>query len=311
MDLRGKIGESTEEILCAKDYLSQEKAVSRLNECLLEASRFNAPKYETLFAGFSSDYPLSPRQAADCLMDIPRTVAFIRALDQVIQTFNGEVVHVLELGCGPLAPLALTAAIRHPNVYVSMNDFHQDSIECVGGSVRALSLAEQVKEVRQADATYTKFDSSINVVAYDVLQAALLTEPHGRVTHNLARQFGDRVIYVPNQVNVDAWLEIKGERQLLGRLAEVGPDFRAMASSQQAASLLRVNGNFRLDPSAELSRLILSTEVHLSQGELLHRNESILTRDVKRSWRPPLLGCGSLTIQYTMGDRDFRFSPAV
>src|SRR5688572_22921624 len=67
---------------------------------------------------FATGRAIGPLEAARCVWDYQRTVAFLRAVDRAIadalERFPGETVHLVEAGCGPLAPLALPFAMRYP-----------------------------------------------------------------------------------------------------------------------------------------------------------------------------------------------------
>lgn len=155
---------------------------------------------------------ISPLGAARCLWEYHRTAMFLQALDAAVAAamsrFPGETIHVVEAGCGPLAPLALAA--RHPRdrVQVTLLDLHADALRGARHVAEALGVAEHVRAWLAADATAHRFAPTErpHVVVAEVLLRALTSEPQVAATLNLAPQVRPGGFFLPERIDVHACL---------------------------------------------------------------------------------------------------------
>jgi SAM-dependent methyltransferase len=162
---------------------------------------------------------ISPLGAARCLWEYQRTSVFLRALEAAVEEasrrFPGETIHVVEAGCGPLAPLALALAVRHPRerVQVTLLDLHADSLECARQIAVRLGLEDRVRACVAADAVTYRFaeEERPHVIVCEVLLRALKTEPQVAATLNLAPQLRPGGIFLPERIDVHACLFESGK----------------------------------------------------------------------------------------------------
>ncbi|MDD2764277.1 MAG: class I SAM-dependent methyltransferase [Opitutaceae bacterium] len=173
---------------------------------------------------------ISPLGAARCVREYRRTAVFLQAMDAALRCarkrFPGERIHVLEAGCGPLAPLALPFALRYPpdEVIFSLLDLHPIAIEGTRRMARELGVRESVRGYLAADATTIQFSEPDrpHVIACEVLLRALKSEPQVAATRNLAPQLRRGGIFLPERIDVDAGLfdQAKWTRALTSPMKE-------------------------------------------------------------------------------------------
>jgi hypothetical protein len=192
---------------------------------------------------------ISPYAAAMCLREFRRTEVFLQAMDAAIRAarerFPRETIHVVEAGCGPLAPLALSMAARYPadEVTFTLLDFHPVALASAKRLAEALGVEKSIREYLQADATSVKLEDPPHIIASEVLLRALSKEPQVAATLNLAPQLREGGLFLPECIDVDA------------ALFDSDTYFRPVASdaelaAQREASIQELGKVFRLDACA-------------------------------------------------------------
>ena len=168
---------------------------------------------------------ISPLDAARCVCEFRRTAVFLQGMAEAIRElrsrFPGKKIHVLEAGCGPLAPLALPFALRFPadEMTFTLLDLHASSLDAVRRIVSALGLETSVRYL-QADATAIRFpdEARPDLIACEVLLRGLTREPQVAATLNLAPQLKPGGLFLPERITVEAALfDVK--RHVDGQLA--------------------------------------------------------------------------------------------
>ncbi|ACB77531.1 methyltransferase domain-containing protein [Opitutus terrae] len=181
----------------------------------------DGPPGHAFFAGtlLPAGRAISPVGAARCLWEHRRTAVFLRAVDEALRCmrarFPGETLHVLEAGCGPLAPLALPFALRYPRdqVVFTLLDVHPLAIECARRLADQLGVRDSIRAFVVADATRVRFAEADrpHLIACEVLQHALMKEPQVAATLNLAPQLRPGGCFLPEYIDVQAGLFDVGE----------------------------------------------------------------------------------------------------
>jgi hypothetical protein len=190
---------------------------------LLEVNEHEAAMHPGAFSSnteLATGKAISPLGAARCLQDFRRTAVFLQAMDAALhaafERFPGETIHVLEAGCGPLAPLALPFALRYSpeQVIFTLLDLHSAALEAAQRVVDELGLRRSVRAFVAEEATSVRFAEKErpHVIACEMLQAALTSEPQVAATLNLAPQLRTGGFFLPEQVDVDAVLFDSGAR---------------------------------------------------------------------------------------------------
>lgn len=187
----------------------------------------------------ASGKAISPLGAARCVREYRRTAVFLQAMaaviDDVRARFPGETIHVVEAGCGPLAPLALPFALRYSpeDVVFTLLDVHPVALEGARRVVQALGLAASIRGYVATDATTIRFSAADrpHLIACEVLLRALTREPQVAVTMNLAPQLRPGGVFVPQRIDVEAALIGSGNSAGFSRVADLGPVFSLDATA--------------------------------------------------------------------------------
>lgn len=206
---------------------------------------------------------ISPLGAARCVWEYRRTAVFLQAMDAALREmfvrFPGETIHVLEAGCGPLAPLALAFAVRYPpeRVQFSLLDLHPIALAGAKKIAAELGVSRSIRAYLLADATEVRFAETErpHLIACEVMLRALTREPQVAVTRHLAPQLRPGGAFLPECVAVDACLfdAAKYHRPWdrpgpfdraavrAASIVELGPVFRLEAAQAHALPALREN----------------------------------------------------------------------
>ncbi len=173
---------------------------------------------------------ISPLGAARCLREYRRTAVLLQAMDAALRSareqFPGERIHVLEAGCGPLAPLSLPFAVLYPpeEVAFTLLDLHPIALDGARRVVDGLGVSESIRAYLAADATAIRFSEPDrpHVIACEVLLRALTREPQVAATLNLAPQLRRCGLFLPERIDVDAGLfdQARWTRALTNSLKE-------------------------------------------------------------------------------------------
>ena len=164
--------------------------------------------------GLETGKAISPFSAAICVREYRRTAVFLQAMQAAIKAAQerhpGEIIHVVEAGCGPLAPLAFAMAAHFPVDQVSFTllDLHPASLAGARRVAEELGLTRSVRAYLEADVTKMRFPEAErpHVIACEVLLRALTREPQVAATLNLAPQLRADGFFLPECIDVDAVL---------------------------------------------------------------------------------------------------------
>lgn len=171
---------------------------------------------------------LSPALAAQCLLDGPRTAAFVRgslrAIQEAERRFAPSVVEVLYAGTGPFAPLAflLMPFLGPTKVRFTLLDVNKASTRSVAALIGVLGGSEYVREVVCGDATTYRHPTPLHVVISETMQRTLYEEPFVAILRNLRPQLATGGLVVPERVTIDLAL-LDAESQQCRWRGEPGP----------------------------------------------------------------------------------------
>lgn len=171
---------------------------------------------------------LSPDLAAQCLLDGPRTAAFVRgslrAIQEAERRFAPSVIEVLYAGTGPFAPLAflLMPFLDPANVRFTLLDVNEASARSVDALAGALGASEYVREVVRGDAITYQHPAPLHVVISETMQRTLREEPFVAILRNLRPQLAAGGVVVPERVTIELAL-LDAESQQRRWQGEPGP----------------------------------------------------------------------------------------
>jgi hypothetical protein len=157
---------------------------------------------------------ISPLDAGRCLLDLRRTVVYLRgvyhAIREAQQRFPKEVIHVLYGGCGPFAPLCLPLLplLAEQAVHFTLLDAHARAVESVEAIMAALQLEGGNVDCLVCDATHYRHPDyrPLHVVVSETMRQALEKEPQVAILMNIAPQLAAGGLMVPERITVDAVL---------------------------------------------------------------------------------------------------------
>ncbi|MEK6374807.1 MAG: hypothetical protein AABO58_19175 [Acidobacteriota bacterium] len=159
--------------------------------------------------GFDST-DLAAANAAACLLDTNRTVAFVRGLWAAIRDaqrrFPGAVVEVVYAGTGPFASLAtpLMPLLSPRDVRFTLIEVNARSITSLETLLETLRLTPHVGRIVHGDATCYRHSTPIHVAVTETMQRALSREPFVAVAQNLKGQLAVGGLLVPQRVAITA-----------------------------------------------------------------------------------------------------------
>ncbi|MEM7116123.1 MAG: hypothetical protein AAF614_27040 [Chloroflexota bacterium] len=157
---------------------------------------------------------ISPGGAAACLLDLHRTVQFLRgthaAIEAALQRFPEQPIHIVYAGCGPFALLLLplTTIFSSQQIQISLIDIHKMALDSVRKLVADLSADEHIYAYHQLDATTYAHPPHLplHMVVSETMAYALQNEPQVAVMRHLAPQLTLGGFLIPQAITIDACL---------------------------------------------------------------------------------------------------------
>jgi hypothetical protein len=191
----------------ASDPRSVERACLELYDLFTAAAVVAADAVlSTVDRRLESGLALSPALAATCLLDGPRTQAFVRGTLRAIQDAarKRDRVEVLYAGTGPFAPLALLTIpfLDRGRVAFTLLDVNAESCRAVSALVDALGMRDCVRDVVCADATTYRHPAPIDVLVSETMQRSLAEEPFVAIIRNFRPQLAPGGVVVPERVTI-------------------------------------------------------------------------------------------------------------
>lgn len=153
---------------------------------------------------------ISPQRAVLCLREQQRTAIYLRATVAAVRAaqekFPGEIIHVVDAGCGPAAPVALCLAAHFPpeQVQVTLLDIHAPSLAAARRLAGDLGLEGTIRAAICGDACAVRFAEADrpHVAVAEVLRRALKKEPQVAVTRALVPQLRAGGFFLPERIEV-------------------------------------------------------------------------------------------------------------
>ena len=157
----------------------------------------------------ASGVAISPRDAANCILDAPRTACLARAVDAAVAARipRSTPIEVLYAGCGPFAPLALCTAALRPDAPLrfTLIDAHAPNLARAHRLFERAGLAHMIASMVCEDAArWTRPPGPApDILIAEVMQRALALEPQVAVLVNLSPQCRPDAAIVPSLIRID------------------------------------------------------------------------------------------------------------
>lgn len=216
------------------------QACGELYALLSEAAQLHDPWTTETDTSLLHGYALQPTAAARCLLDVKRTVAFLRGLWAAIvemrRRLGPEPMEIVYAGTGPFATLALPLLPLLPQEPFAFTfiDVHADALSMLQRSVERLHVDVETRFVH-ADAVRYTHPMQIHIALTETMQQALTKEPFVSVVSNLRQQLHSQGFLIPERVAISAamidpeclmqgWTGTDKRPRELGQLLEVTRD---------------------------------------------------------------------------------------
>lgn len=208
-------------------------------EILLRQVAESHPDFPTLKGMNASSvtatgHAIDPWRASLSLVDRIRTAAFIRGgvrtVEKVLAEIPDRPIHLMEAGCGPLAPLSIPLMARFgpEQLQVTLVDLHQEAIDCACYVIGQLGLSDRLSQAICGDLMTLGSREKADVIILEAMYAALFREPQVALTRRLVRAFPDAIV-LPETITVDLQMfnlakeagqipAVPGPRRFLGQV---------------------------------------------------------------------------------------------
>ncbi|PIW60187.1 phytanoyl-CoA dioxygenase family protein [Shewanella sp. CG12_big_fil_rev_8_21_14_0_65_47_15] len=246
--------------------------------------------------------------AAQCAEDPERGRVFIQGIYQAIQdklALNpGRAVRILYAGTGPFAwlLLPLLPLFSASQVQVTLLDIHQASLDKVAKLIKHFQLADRVGEFVCADASLWQPESeqTFDLIVSETMKHLLQQEPQVQIFSHLQAYLGAGGSLIPESIELDAWLDIKGkDLTYLGPLFRLDlPNARLLAQGERsifAGSLLLPD----FHPQAVTLKFTTQVRVYAEHGLAENQSQLTLPQYKKSLWLKPL---SRVSFSYQQGE---------
>lgn len=187
----------------------QRDALHRLHDIYAQANGVAAGDIDSDDIFLEEGKAVSIIVAAHCLLDVKRSVGFIKGVHAAVQhvqsTVHNRPVHILYAGCGPYATLVmpLTAFYTPEEVQFTLLDVNEHTLNCVRNLFERMGLEDYVKAYVLTDATKYQSEQVFDVAVSETMQHALKKEPQVAIMQNLIPQLPEHGVFVPQQIAID------------------------------------------------------------------------------------------------------------
>ena len=246
---------------------------------------------------------LSPKHAADCVLDAHRTARFIKgtyeAIQELMNRFGTEKLNILYAGTGPYATilLPLLSILPKGSVAVTLIDISPCSIDSVKHIFKILGLENFITDAIVCDATTYSFPKAkpLHLAITETMFTALVREPQVSISSNIAGQLTTGGLLIPEQINLTLWTVFWGNESLLDpkkvRSIETGDDAE-ISQKRFIGPLMSVDQSFRLSVATDFIEsaaylvpeqdalspdLCIFTEIKVYNQHKIGYQESVLT----------------------------------
>jgi len=284
-----------------RDYESLKIAVDRYKQLmhdLLGLDFENGKNRENLST--ETGIAIGPTWAAMCLDDIIRTQKFVKGIFEAVEELlskrkDSKPIHILYAGTGPYATLILPvlASYSEKEVKVTLVEINPDSFDHVIHIFKKLGFEGYLQDALQVDATKYQFtkEIGIDIVVSETMQRALDNECQVPIFLNLQNQFGDDLLFIPQQVvlsfgmsqpsssfDTKPWVEYKPLSFVFALDTYTKRDFLLEGNSiNKASRFKKVSRCFSNQKFSDEVLPVILTEIQVFKNNWIRTNESGLT----------------------------------
>lgn len=242
----------------------------------------------------NSGVAISPLDAAICTNEYMRTVKYLRgvyeALNDLLEKFKGEKLHILYAGCGPYGTLIipLLHLFDSKDIEITFLDIHTTSLKSIKSILKALHLEQFACEYVKDDATKYKVSKQTHVMITETMKAAFFEEPQVAISLNLLPQLCEGGEFIPNRVLIGfeaAQYKTIEENNMLSRKKEsiYFCDVLDLDSSKDMwkENLICTKEYFLAQNLDENFNFQLTTDIYVYKEHILRENECSLNIPAK------------------------------
>ncbi len=193
------------------EFLQLHEAIKELRVLFLHLSPILAAENREMLSEetqLPSGLAIAPDFAATILSDTKRTVKFLRgvkeAIDDCLEIYINERIHLLYAGCGPYATLVLPLLhfFRPDQLKVTLLDIHQLSLDSVEAIAHKIGVTDCIDSLICCNASRYLHpeDDPIHMVVTETMAQLLYKEPQVSITLNLVPQMVPNGILIPEEV---------------------------------------------------------------------------------------------------------------
>lgn len=273
-------------------------------------------------------YAISSWGAAMCLLEVKRTMVFVKGIIAAIQTLQHKntnpPLHILDAGCGPFALLSILPALyfKPGSVQFHLIDIIPENIQAVKKLIKVLSLVEYFGDLFVADAIQFKWQRKepLNMVISETMLNALRKEPQVAITLNLAPQLAPGGLLIPENIQVNLYAVNNGLKHTHMLSASNSLKFNREAFEKNIATIMVLNkdtkfeqgltkqlSTFRIDCDLDFSlyKFEYYTFIQVFNNQVLEYNDCSLTLpySVVRNNLPPIEPAMELSFYYNISDQ--------
>jgi predicted RNA methylase len=234
---------------------------------------------------------ISTAAAAHCLLEMKRTAVFLRGINdaivQALEKNESKPIRILYAGTGPYGTLLLPllTLYKPAQLVVDWLDINPQSLTALQKIIDAFNLHAYAGEVYCADATTFTVSKPYDIVISETMLACLKNEPQVAIMQNLIPQLQLDVIFIPEEISIDAALTnpkmeqdrllyFEGERPPFHRI-ELGNIFTVNRCNLETIRMQRTV--IIPDKTEEFPVLKVFTTVKVFGNEFLSENDSSIT----------------------------------
>jgi predicted RNA methylase len=201
--------------------------VQEMLEIYTSVTKLNLSDIDDEDIMLSSGKAISSTKAAHCVLDLMRTVVFLRGIKKAIlqlqADFPGQRLNILYAGTGPFATLLtpFTTQFTSQELAFYLMDINVDSLECVKKVYSSLGIDDFIAEVICTDATNycLPTNTTMHLIISETMMHALVREPQVAIMLNLIPQMEDKTIFIPEEINVN--LKLLSNKEEMRRTFEM------------------------------------------------------------------------------------------